>query len=154
MVCGNSPIQKGKKLQELVAQNSVITVVNSILNNCCTLHTMPYLCVDGTSVISSIVACECATSGIQGGILLWQPKHIHNWYNVMHCQNKHEHKIDGFCDFCAYSAISVWSISMTAHLKKPELLDIKQRQSVQNWPYYKNLFKMWICWCLQMANNK
>ena len=153
-MCGDSPIDEGKQFEELVAKNSVITMVNSILNNCYTLHKMPYPCGDGTSIILSIVPCECAVRGIQGAANLWWAKHIHNWYNVLLCQNKQEHKIDGFCDFCRYSAISVWSISMTAHLKKSELLDIKQHQSVQNCPCYKNLFKMWMWWCLQMANQK
>ena len=78
MVCGESPIEKKKQFQALVLQNSVVTMVNSFLNNCLTLHTMPYLCVDGTSSIFSIVACECAMGGIQGGSLLWQAEHIHN----------------------------------------------------------------------------
>ena len=58
--------------------------------------------------------------------------HIHNCYNIMLCQNKQVHRIDGFCDFCGYFAIYVWSTSMTAHLKKTELLDIGEHPSVPN----------------------
>ena len=34
MVCGESPIEKNKQFQAFVLQNSVVTMVNSILNNC------------------------------------------------------------------------------------------------------------------------
>ena len=34
MVCGESTIEKNKQFQAFVLQNSVVTMVNSILNNC------------------------------------------------------------------------------------------------------------------------
>ena len=34
MVCGESSIEKNKQFQEFLVQNSVGTMVNSILNNC------------------------------------------------------------------------------------------------------------------------
>ena len=34
MVCGERPIEKNKQFQAFVLQNSVVTMVNSILNNC------------------------------------------------------------------------------------------------------------------------
>ena len=112
----------------------VLTLLNSILNKCNALYTMPYLCNDGTSKYS-IVACECAMSGIQSGAILCQTDTstidiISCFVRINKCIEKME-----FCDTLQYLFLSM---SMSAPLKNPKILIIGKHRWLQNLPCYKN----------------
>ena len=138
MECGDNPLEKEQQFQELVLQNCAIAFRISITKNCYILYKMPYPCIDGTSIISCIVAYERAMSGLRRGVFLWQANT--STIDTMSCSvnfNTCTKEMD-FGDILQY--LSGW-LSITAHLKKTDISHLGEDPSLQNSPCYKHLLK-------------